>query len=58
MTEIKPLKFGLTAVYIPREAPPPRRPYCGSPTKTGDECRNRVSEWGALCSIHEADYPW
>lgn len=58
MTETKILKFGLAAVYIPRTAPAPPKPYCGAPTKTGDECRNRVSAWGVVCAVHEPDYPW
>lgn len=57
MSEAKPLKFGLTAVYIPR-GPTPRTPHCGARTKTGGECRNHVSEWGAACTVHAEDYPW
>lgn len=57
MSGTMPLKFGLTAVYIPR-TPAPRTPYCGAPTKSGGECRNHVAAWGVVCAVHQEDYPW
>ncbi|MBE7194983.1 MAG: hypothetical protein INR66_21210 [Gordonia polyisoprenivorans] len=61
MSEIQPLKFGLSAIYVHRPPPPPPpAPRCGFPTQSGAECRNLVAAWGDLCRVHQTDEsePW